>query len=70
MVVGCYTMDLYCDYTGPCRWSDFPSQYTGRTESECLRGARLDGWRFHGRPKLARCPKCVRSGNLKRRESS
>ncbi len=68
MIVGCYSMDLYCDTAqedrSKCRvgWEyNGPPVYTGRTESECLREARKDGWLFtRDRPRKAYCPKCAK----------
>lgn len=60
MRVGCYSLDLYCK-----RWVDIHltpdcyRQYTGRTESECLRKAKADGWVLvrAGGQKVEICPK-------------
>lgn len=65
MIVGCYSVDLYCDNTEgkkcPSPWSSFPWVYTGETQGECLRQARKAGWRFsRERPRKAYCPKCKR----------
>ena len=57
MIVGCYSMDLYCDREF-CKadlgthWS-----YTGQTEAECRRGARKAGWIFHRSGRVT-CPEC------------
>ena len=50
MIVGCYSLDLYCDgpeasACSPLR-SNQPAQFTGQTERDCLRTARRVGWRF------------------------
>ena len=64
MIVGCYTLDLYCDTRKRCEHSDFtgllhiPNQYTGRTFTECRKHALIDGWIFH-RNKTVTCPKCA-----------
>ncbi len=39
LIVGCYTLDLYCVVDNTF------GQFTGRTESECIRAARRSGWR-------------------------
>ncbi|TDW21051.1 hypothetical protein EV128_12220 [Rhizobium azibense] len=65
-VVGCYSMDLYCDtggdpYGGDCPYRPYKGaqgQFTGRTERECLKTARSDGWTFREDATLAYCPKC------------
>lgn len=54
-VVGCYSLDLYCDSGGgeygdkcPNRPLNGPgAQYTGNTENECIRQARRHGWTFN-----------------------
>lgn len=69
MIVGCYSVDLYCDNedrtgdkrckrrNGPLRYGS--DQYTGETEGECLRQARKEGWKFtRDRPRKAYCPAC------------
>lgn len=44
--VGCYTLDLYCDHPGHCRYrhGNSPGQFAGRTYAACLREARAYGW--------------------------
>jgi hypothetical protein len=64
MIVGCYSVDLYCDYENMNHfWHSCPPQFTGETEAECLRDARRCGWRFSRgkRPRLAKCPECVKA---------
>lgn len=67
-VIGCYSLDLYCDtggdpYGGTCP-SHVPgrtacAQFTGRSERDCLSQARKRGWTFHtGR---AYCPRCSKA---------
>ena len=67
MIVGCYTLDLYCENLGP--WPDkhghdfkeFPHQYTAELGSKCRKNAQRAGWKLtkDGR---AYCPRC--SGKL------
>lgn len=45
-VVGCYSMDLYCDHPTHPYYSYDPPSITGETESECLRKAKKYGWRI------------------------
>lgn len=57
-VVGCYSMDLYCDGENPAHtYKEFPHCYTAQLGSTCKKNARKAGWRFlkDGR---AYCPKC------------
>lgn len=64
MIVGCYSVDLYCDNEGNCpkSWSPETATYTGETEGECLRQARRHGWLItrakHKGERKAYCPKC------------
>ena len=58
MIVGGYTLDLYCD-SEKCpvgfkagRWS-----FTGPTKARCMREARKGGWKI--RLGKAICPKCA-----------
>lgn len=59
MITGCYVLDLYCENedSEKHRYSEFPHQYTGRTEGECKRDARKHGWLLT-RNNRAFCPKC------------
>ena len=64
MIVGGYTLDLYCDeknceHEYDPHWN--PRQYTGERGSSCRAQARRDGWllnRLH--QGSARCPNCGR----------
>lgn len=68
MIVGCYTVDLYCENAEGVQATcsvgygyKGPPQYVGQTEGECLRAARADGWLFtRDRPRKAYCPKCAK----------
>lgn len=63
MIVGCYSMDLYCDNDhktdGTAREYQLakPGQYTGHTEADCKRDARKEGWKFKRNGKVY-CPAC------------
>ena len=65
MIVGAYTLDLYCDL--PCNhgYGDavvVPDQYVADTGPRCRQQARRDGWRFNLRERLAVCPRCADKG--------
>lgn len=55
MIVGCYTLDLYCDedgcpndcarYTSDGRGAP-PGQFTGETGGECRSQAKRAGWKL------------------------
>ena len=69
MIVGCYTIHLYCDdekhdeRTHSRRGLQlFDFQFSGLTESECLRNARRGGWSVNRPRGLATCPICVKEG--------
>lgn len=77
-VIGCYTVDLYCDRDGTsygesCRYrrADYTggaqAQYTGHTERDCLTDARSDGWKFYQSATIAICPACSADGYKPRR---
>lgn len=62
MIVGCYSVDLYCD-NEKCPFIDManPDVFTGETETQCLGDARRAGWQItRGKPheRKAYCPKC------------
>jgi hypothetical protein len=69
MIVGCYSLDLYCDnyIIDPTvvedkwghRYDDFPDQFTGFSRAECVRNARRRGWIVNICGKKAYCPKCA-----------
>lgn len=61
MIVGCYSMDLYCDECGFGYGTDSAS-FAGETRGQCVRQARLWGW-LVGRERQL-CPKC--SGKRRR----
>lgn len=48
MIVGCYTLDLYCDNADSLHtWHELnamPHQFTGDTRQYCYRQARKKGW--------------------------
>jgi hypothetical protein len=64
MIVGCFQLDLYCDYeNGNHAFKAFPVTYTGETRSRCMQQARNSGWTFwkvEGELK-ARCPLCSKN---------
>jgi hypothetical protein len=62
MIVGCYTLDLYCDKNNPDHdYFEFPHQFTGRSLASCIRQAKSKGWSV-GKEK-AICPKCKKITN-------
>jgi hypothetical protein len=77
VVVGCYSVELYCENAendsdgkrGDCPdfWSSFPHVYTGETYGQCARQARRAGWVLTRDRRHAYCPKC--SGKKKARSA-
>lgn len=59
MIVGCYSLDLYCRNESR-HDSVRPAQFTGRTFAACKRDAIASGWRFHLDGDVS-CPRCVRT---------
>lgn len=64
MIVGCYTLDLYCEnYTndgldGIHDYREFPTTFTNEKGSVCRTQARKSGWKLTNGGR-AYCPKCV-----------
>lgn len=63
MIVGCYTLNLYCSKQG--EWDDgiheykeFPHEYTSEFGTRARRRARRDGWTLNINKGVALCPKC------------
>lgn len=67
-IVGCYSLDLYCDGEPDCQngsclhTGGSPGQYSAETGSECRRQAREDGWILNLQEQTAVCPKCAKKG--------
>jgi hypothetical protein len=66
MIVGCYTLDLYCDNLnipegavtdGIHDYKEFPKTFIHEYGSVCRKIARAKGWKFT-RDGRALCPKC------------
>ena len=67
MIVGCYTLDLYCEVAdnhshGEVGTYGYADQFTGPTGPKCREQSRDAGWRLDVRRGLALCPKCVAGG--------
>lgn len=64
MIVGGYSLHLYCDAAEwgdpPHTYSEFPHEFTGETYGECAKKARKRGWVLR-RDRTAVCPKCRNS---------
>jgi len=61
VIVGCYTMDLYCDCESDRHdHGEFPHQFIAHKYSQCKRQAQKEGWVFKRNGTDAVCPKCSR----------
>lgn len=70
MVVGGYTLDLYCDCQSDAhKHGEFPHQFFGETYSGTSRQAKRQGWKITKDRSKAICPKCVSQG-LKPKEEN
>ena len=72
MIVGCYSMDLYCDGSedlhgngrdGVHAYKQFPQTFTGERRQDCEKAARNAGWMINNKTGIALCPVC--SGKCK-----
>jgi hypothetical protein len=71
MIVGCYTLDLYCDGDPECPKSRCikgstqnypPAQYTAENGADCRRQARRDGWILNMKEGTTVCRACALKG--------
>lgn len=66
MIVGVYSLDLYCENEGEYNDGIHPFRYllhsyVGETRQECFRKARANGWKLNFRKGTAICPICTRA---------
>lgn len=65
MIVGGYSLHLYCDQPG-CQTNSTgfgvkPSEFAGWCRRDAEKQARADGWSFnHKRPEQVKCPNCAK----------
>ena len=66
MIVGGYTLHLYCDFAGVHEYRDAFgfAEFSGDNQRKAEGDARRRGWRFHivDGQRLVKCPKCVKAG--------
>lgn len=66
MIVGGYTMDLYCDNgrpgDGTHPWSMYekPTEFAGHNRAACVKQARDAGWIIDERNRRCYCPTCAK----------
>jgi len=60
VIVGAYTLHLYCDNTKATshRHREFPHEFVAEFGSRARANARRAGWRINKRDGEAICPKC------------
>lgn len=59
MIVGCYTLDLYCDRESEAHeYNEFPHQFMHELGSKARVKARRAGWILNTEEGTAVCPKC------------
>jgi hypothetical protein len=62
MIVGGYTLDLYCDVENEQHsYREFPHQFYAQTKQECYREARRCGWTINDKTGFCYCPKCKKA---------
>lgn len=60
MIVGCYTLALYCDNKeGAHEYREFPHEFTNEFGTVCRANARRAGWKLDTKTGRAWCPKCA-----------
>lgn len=68
-IVGGYSLDLYCvNADGTCNengrdgaghiYNEFPHQFYGQTNRECMKEAKQRGWVINKQDDVAICPFC------------
>jgi hypothetical protein len=72
MIVGGYSLDLYCDIVEPMngevtdalghRFDEFPHAFFAETGATARADARRKGWRLDRGQGLAMCPRCTKAG--------
>lgn len=80
MIVGCYTLELYCDlcWNDPAKpyaqRSGFPHRYLGTSRARCARQARTAGWLLQfaraNRPEGAICPICRKNPSPSKKDKA
>lgn len=70
MIVGCYSLELYCDKAanetsiyghnrdGIHKYKEFPHTFVGERRQDCEREAREMGWMINNKTGICLCPKC------------
>jgi len=73
VIVGCYTLDLYCDHphdqeidNNQEHYGDHLAQFTGRTETGCIQRARAAGWSINKSADRVMCPRHRRATSASR----
>ena len=63
MIVGGYSLHLYCDYCNRNVGfsSNHPDEFAAETGGECRKQARKRGWQMDWSNGIAKCPTCVKT---------
>ena len=73
MIVGWYSLDLYCDNkdvgTDGHSYKQFPKTYSSEFGSTARREARSEGWILDREKGTAICPNCSREARAKKRKA-
>lgn len=64
MIVGCYTLHLYCDFNADHAPGEqcYMGEFTGHSMTASYKEARHAGWRVYPAQQKAKCPACVKRG--------
>lgn len=69
MIVGCYSIDLYCDGEYRHGYQEDMAQFADADESRCYRQARRAGWVVNTREQKAYCPTCAKLRRSRRKKA-
>lgn len=70
MIVGAYTLHLYCDgprhrELHPNKVGSLDAEFTGYSEADCNKQARAKGWRLDHKNGRCRCARCIKAESKK-----
>lgn len=63
MIASGYTMDLYCEVEGAQhKYRGGMAQIGGETWADCVKQAKMIGWKIDKKKRECICPKCQKEG--------
>ncbi len=62
MIVGGYTLHLYCDFKDESFGHGRPGEFAGETKGHAFRDALRSGWKIDLKAGTALCPNCAKEG--------